>query len=326
MRNRWYYIALLSFIIVSCGTGVEPGVETAPPDVDFPEFSADSAYSFIQQQVDFGPRVPNTEPHRETREWLVSKFEEYGLEVTEQNFETRAYDGTNLDLTNIIASWNPQASKRILLAAHWDTRPMADKDTQRIDEPIDGANDGASGVGVLLEIARIITSNANQPAVGIDFILFDGEDYGEPEHTNRRNNQQIWWALGSQHWSRNPHQAGYTAYYGILLDMVGGKNARFYREGYSMQYAKNIVQKVWNNAHNLGHGDFFQMRNAGEIIDDHVFVNEIAKIPMIDIIDFSPDYGFGRFHHTHDDSMEIIDRRTLRAVGETVLLTIYQED
>jgi len=326
MRNRWYYYVLLFFIVTSCGTGVEPGVETAPPDIDFPEFSADSAYSFIQQQVDFGPRVPNTAPHRETREWLVSKFEEYGLQVTEQNFETRAYDGTNLNLTNIIASWNPQASKRILLAAHWDTRPMADKDTQRIDEPIDGANDGASGVGVLLEIARIITSDANQPAVGIDFILFDGEDYGEPEHTDTRNNQQIWWALGSQYWSRNPHEAGYTAYYGILLDMVGGKNARFYREGYSMKYAKNIVQKVWNNAHALGHGDFFQMRNAGEIIDDHVFVNEIAKIPMIDIIDFSPDYGFGRFHHTHDDTMEIIDKRTLKAVGETVLYTIYLED
>jgi len=326
MRNRCYYYAVLLLILASCGRGVDPEVETAQPDINFPEFNADSAYSFIQQQVDFGPRVPNTEAHRETRQWLVEKFEEYGMEVTEQNFETRAFDGTMLNLTNIIASWNPQASKRILLAAHWDTRPMADKDTERIDEPIDGANDGASGVGVLLEIARIITTDQNQPAVGIDFILFDGEDYGEPEHTNTRNNSQIWWALGSQHWARNPHQVGYTAYYGILLDMVGGKNARFYREGYSMQYAKNIVQKVWNNAHALGHGDFFQMRNAGEIIDDHVFVNEIAKIPMIDIIDFSPDYGFGRFHHTHDDSMDIIDRRTLQAVGETVLFTIYQED
>jgi glutaminyl-peptide cyclotransferase len=325
MRNRWYYYAVLLLIFASCGRGVDPEVETAPPDVHFPEFNADSAYSFIQQQVDFGPRVPNTEAHRQTRQWLVEKFEGYGMEVTEQNFETRAFDGTMLNLTNIIATWNPQASKRILLAAHWDTRPMADKDTERIDEPIDGANDGGSGVGVLLEIARIITSDQNQPVVGIDFILFDGEDYGEPEHTNVRNNSQIWWALGSQHWARNPHQVGYTAYYGILLDMVGGKNARFYREGYSMQYAKNIVQKVWNNAHALGHGDFFQMRNAGEIIDDHVFVNEIAKIPMIDIIDFSPDYGFGRFHHTHDDSMDIIDKRTLKAVGETVLYTIYAE-
>ncbi|HSJ66781.1 MAG TPA: M28 family peptidase [Anditalea sp.] len=326
MRNSWYYLVLLFFVIVSCGKGGDPEVETAPPVVDFPDFDADSAYSFIQQQVDFGPRVPNSAAHRETREWLVSKFESYGMDVTEQNFEARAFDGTNLELTNIIASWNPQASKRILLAAHWDTRPMADKDTQRIDEPIDGANDGASGVGVLLEIARTITSDANQPAVGIDFILFDGEDYGEPEHTNTRNNTQIWWALGSQHWSKNPHQVGYTAYYGILLDMVGGKNARFYREGFSMKYAKNIVQKVWNNAHNLGYSDFFQMRNAGEITDDHVFVNEIAKIPMIDIIDFSPDYGFGRFHHTHDDNMDIIDKRTLKAVGETVLYTIYQED
>lgn len=325
MRNKWHYIIVIVLILASCGGGEEQ-VETAPPDKAFPEFNADSAYAFIQQQVDFGPRVPNTQAHQNTREWLVEQFRGFGMEVTEQNFEAQAYDGTNLNLTNIFAAWNPQASKRILLAAHWDTRHIADKDTERIDEPIDGANDGGSGVGVLLEIARIISSNENQPAVGIDFILFDGEDYGEPEHTNNRDQSKIWWALGSQYWSKNPHQAGYTAYYGILLDMVGGKNARFYREGNSMKYAKNIVQKVWRNAHNLGHGDFFQMRDAGEIIDDHLFVNENANIPMIDILDFSPDYGFGRYHHTHDDSMDIIDRRTLQAVGETVLFTIYQED
>ena len=324
MRNKWYYIIVL-FVLASCGRGTEQ-VETAPPDKPFPEFNADSAYAFIQKQVDFGPRVPNTQAHQETRAWLVGKFEEFGMEVTEQSFEAKAFDGTNLQLTNIFASWNPQASKRILLAAHWDTRPMADKDTERIDEPIDGANDGGSGVGVLLEIARIISTDANQPAVGIDFILFDGEDYGEPEHVNTRDGSQVWWALGSQYWSKNPHEPGYTAHYGILLDMVGGRNARFYREGYSMRYAKSIVQKVWRNAHNLGHGDFFQMRDAGEIIDDHLFVNEYANIPMIDIIDFSPDAGFGRFHHTHDDSMDIIDKRTLQAVGETVLFTIYQEE
>ncbi|MBT0810022.1 M28 family peptidase [Litoribacter ruber] len=326
MKSNWIF-AILFISLIACGRdqAEERVVEEELREV--PEFNADSAYSFIQRQVDFGPRVPNTEAHQETKRWLVEKFNEYGMQVTEQDFEAKAYDGTNLKLTNIFAAHNPQASKRILLAAHWDTRHLADKDTENIEQPIDGANDGGSGVGVILEIARVIATSGMDPEVGVDFILFDGEDYGEPEQTkpSDRNHSQIWWALGSQHWSRNPHEAGYSAYYGILLDMVGAKGARFYREGYSMQYARNIVQKVWRNAHRLGHGDFFPMRDSHEIIDDHVFVNQVAKIPMIDIVEYSPDYGFGKYHHTHQDSMDLIDRRTLKAVGETVLFTIYQE-
>jgi hypothetical protein len=213
----------------------------------------------------------------------------------------------------------------VLLAAHWDTRRIADKDTQRLYEPIDGANDGGSGVGVLLEIARIINSSEIKPEIGIDIILFDGEDDGEPEHMNLRNNSQIWWCLGSQYWSKNTHVSGYSAYYGILVDLVGAKGARFYREGHSMSYGKNIVNKVWNFAAELGYSDFFIMRDAPEIIDDHVFVNRDAGIPMINIVEFSPDFGFGHYHHTHSDNMDIIDKRSLRAVGQTVLFTIYQE-
>jgi len=231
----------------------------------------------------------------------------------------------NWDLSNIIASYNPQATKRILLAAHWDSRRIADKDTDRLDEPIDGANDGASGVGVLLEIARSIGSQELKPDVGIDIILFDGEDDGEPEFAGSRDNSQIWWCLGSQYWSKNKHEPNYMAYYGILVDLVGAKGARFFREGYSRQYASGILKKVWDNAAQIGQGDFFVNRDSPEILDDHVFVNGNANIPMIDIIEFSPDYGFGHYHHTHTDDMEIIDRRTLQAVGETVLFTIYQE-
>ena len=129
----------------------------------------------------------------------------------------------------------------------------------------------------------------------------------------------------AQHWSHTPHEMGYKAYYGMLLDMVGGKGARFHKEGYSMAYAKNIVNKVWDYSADLGYSDYFVMREAPEIIDDHLFVNKDAGIPMINIVEFSPDYGFGYYHHTHSDNMELIDKRTLKAVGQTVLFTLFQE-
>jgi glutaminyl-peptide cyclotransferase len=326
MKNKKLLWIALFLLVWSCGA--EKTTETSQQQTTYkavPEFNADSAYQFVQKQVDFGPRVPNTEGHRQTRAWLISQFEGMGLEVQTQDFQAKTYDNLLWNLSNIIASYNPSAKKRILLAAHWDTRRMADKDTQRIDEPIDGANDGGSGVAVLLEVARTISLAEEKPEIGIDFILFDGEDDGEPEHANIRNNSKIWWCLGSQHWSSTPHERGYSAYYGILVDLVGAKGARFYREGYSMQFAKNIVNKVWNYASELGYSDFFIMKDAPEIIDDHLFVNKNAGIPMINIVEFSPDYGFGHYHHTHDDNMDIIDRKSLKAVGQTVLFTVYQE-
>ncbi|WP_439482152.1 M28 family peptidase [Cyclobacterium plantarum] len=327
MKSR-LVILIFGLIYWSCG---EQSVreEKAEEELSLkpvPAFNADSAYAFVQRQVDFGPRVPNTAAHRETGDWLTEKLKTYGFSVSEQEFTARAYDGRELQLRNIIGSFQPEAGKRILLAAHWDTRRIADKDTERLDEPIDGANDGGSGVGVLLEIARVLHADTLRPDVGIDIIFFDGEDDGEPEHRNFRDNSQVWWCLGSQHWSKNPHSPGYSAYYGILLDMVGGKNARFYKEGYSMQYAKNLVDKVWNYAHRLGYGEFFPMRRTEAITDDHLFVNQDANIPMINIIEFSPEYGFGHYHHTHEDNMDLIDRKSLEVVGETVLFTIFQEE
>ncbi len=326
MKNKIWILGLL-LLGVGCGSPekkVESSIEKAPVK-PYPTFNADSAYSFIQKQVDFGPRVPETSGHAATKAWLIQKLESYNFSVQTQDFEAKTYDGLTWDLTNIIASYNPQASKRILLAAHWDTRRIADKDTDRIDQPIEGANDGGSGVAVLLEIARTIAFQELKPDVGVDLILFDGEDDGEPELATVRDNSQIWWCLGSQFWAKNKHQPNYSAYYGILVDLVGGKGAKFYREGYSRKYASGILKKVWDNAAQIGHGDFFISKDAPEILDDHVFVNVNAGIPMIDIIEFSPDFGFGHYHHTHADNMELIDRRTLQAVGETVLFTLYQE-
>lgn len=326
MKNRiWIFVLLL--LAIACSSPEKKAESVIKPLAakPYPKFNSDSAYAFIQQQVDFGPRVPESPGHTMTKAWLLSKFESFGFEVQTQDFKAKTYDGLTWDLTNIIASYNPKATKRILLAAHWDTRRIADKDTERLDDPIDGANDGGSGVGVLLEIARTISSQGLKPEVGIDIILFDGEDDGEPEFATVRDNSQIWWCLGSQYWSKNKHIPNYSAYYGILVDLVGGKGARFYKEGYSRKYASGILKKVWDNAARIGQEDFFLNRDSPEIMDDHLFVNDWAGIPMIDIIEFSPDYGFGHYHHTHADNMEVIDRRTLQAVGETVLFTIYQE-
>lgn len=326
MKNKIWVIVILIFAW-SCNRekAAENVVEKAVVK-PYPTFNADSAYAFVQKQVDFGPRVPGTKGHAATKNWIISKLESYGWSVQTQDFQAKTYDGLTWNLSNIIASYNPQATKRVLLAAHWDTRRIADKDTERLNEPIDGANDGGSGVGVLIEIARVIATQELKPDVGIDLIFFDGEDDGEPENTRIRNTaQEYWWCHGSQYWSKNKHIPNYSAYYGILVDLVGGKNAKFYREGYSRQYASGILSKVWANAATLGHSDFFIQKDAPEILDDHTFVNAIAGIPMINIIEFSPDLGFGHYHHTHMDNMDLIDVRSLRAVGETVLFTVYQE-
>jgi hypothetical protein len=326
MKNRFWLLGLLVFAWACSGEKKTETVLEEAITKPYPTFNADSAYAFIQKQVDFGPRVPGTPGHATTKDWMIAKLESYGWSVQQQDFQAKTYDGLTWDLTNIIASYNPTATKRILLAAHWDTRRIADKDTDRLQEPIDGANDGGSGVGVLIEIARTIAAQELKPEVGIDIILFDGEDDGEPENTKTPNNaQQFWWCHGSQYWSKNKHIPNYTAYYGILVDLVGAKNAKFYREGYSRQYAAGILSKVWQNAAELGHSDFFIQKDAPEILDDHAFINEWGGIPTIDIIEFSPDYGFGHYHHTHQDNMEIIDPRSLKAVGETVLFTVYQE-
>lgn len=293
-----------------------------------PVFNADSAYAFVQKQVDFGPRIPNTAAHRRAGDWLAARLKSYGFSVTEQKFDARAYDGTVLKARNLIGSLNPAASKRILLAAHWDTRPFADKDPdpRYKDKPFDGANDGGSGVGVLLEVARLLHEKPIGN-LGVDIIFFDAEDWGEKEGV-QPTGQDSHWALGSQYWAKNPHQAGYSAYYGILLDLVGARGATFPFEGFSAErYAPEIVRKVWDTAARLGHGSRFPQVQGPGILDDHTAVNEVLHIPMIDIVELKigNDKTFGDYHHTHADNMQVIDRQTLRAVGQTVVQVLYNE-
>ena len=186
---------------------------------------------------------------------------------------------------------------------------------------IDGADDGASGVGVLLEIARQFSAKA--PSVGVDIIFFDAEDYGTPEFDKEYKADT--WCLGTQFWAKNPHVKGYKADFGILLDMVGAKGATFFKEQTSLHYAPNIVEEVWSTARNLGYGKFFISAPGGAITDDHQYVITGRNIPCIDIINYDPEAetGFGAYWHTQNDTMDNIDRETLKAVGQTVLEVVY---
>ncbi|HNP18878.1 MAG TPA: M28 family peptidase [Fulvivirga sp.] len=329
---RFTYLLPIIIAFSACQNDKKQEAESSDltkKEVYVPSFNADSAYYFVDKQVSFGPRVPNTKGHVETGDYLIAKLKGYGWEVEEQEFQATTFDKQNLYLRNIIAGYNPKAQKRILLAAHWDTRPWADADDSRQDEPILGANDGASGVGVLIELARVIGQN-DSLKVGVDIILFDGEDWGNDASTQDyvpvTGDFESWWCLGSQYWSKNKHRRNYSAYYGILLDMVGGKDAKFYIEGHSNYYAPSIVEKVWGKASQLGYDRYFVRKQGGAITDDHYFVNKIGKIPMIDIIPTDPvDGSFGSFHHTHADNMDIISKETLDAVGVTLLNVIYRE-
>jgi glutaminyl-peptide cyclotransferase len=301
-------------------TSTNPTTATPDVKVDIPTFSVDSAYAFISKQVSFGPRVPNSKAHKNCRAWLVKTLKSYGAIVEEQELEERHHSGKIYRGANIIAKFNPQNPRRVMLAAHWDSREIADKDPDpaKKNKPIDGADDGASGVGVLLEIARIL--NTKPVELGIDIILFDLEDNGKDGDDTEDTSKT--WCLGSQYWAKN--KGNYQARFGILLDMVGAKNATFPKEGYSMHYAPELTNKIWNIANRLGHSNFFINQTAGGITDDHAYVNEVG-IPMVDIIHLTPNSGFGAYHHTHSDNMNIIDKTTLNAVLETVLTTVYSE-
>ncbi len=324
------FVLALSLSFMSCGqkgTGestsataeVRPATTTAAP-----EFNADSAYAQVAKQVSFGPRVPNTDAHKACGDYLISELKRFGAQLFVQDCLLTAYDGTKLKARNIIGSYDPENKKRVLLFAHWDTRPYADRDADKANyhTPIDGADDGASGVGVLLEMARLIGQKA--PGIGIDIIFFDAEDYGEPVFDRTRPGD--WYCLGSQFWAKNPHVRNYKADYGILFDMVGGKGATFYKEGYSVQYAAPIVERVWSKARDLGYGKFFINAESGYITDDHQYVIEGRGIPSIDIINLNHDskHGFADHWHTVNDTMDNISHETLKAVGQTVLEVIYK--
>ena len=320
-------ISFLIFLItiISCNSKQEKvTIKKSKVRIEVPNFNSDSAYFFVERQVSFGPRVISSKAWDQCSKYLTNKLESYGAKVIVQQAPITTYDQKKHTLRNIIGSYSPEKNNRIALFAHWDSRHVADYDTINTSKPILGANDGGSGVGVLLEIARNI--NLKNPKIGVDIIFFDAEDYGQPENSKFPTMNDSW-CLGSQYWSKNPHKQNYFAKYGILLDMVGGKDAEFWQEGISSYYASNIIKKVWDVAHNIGYSNFFIYKKSPQIMDDHYYVNTITGIPTIDIIEYDPfsKTNFNKHWHTHADNMNNVDRETLKAVGQTVMSVIYSE-
>lgn len=312
------FIVAITLIIVACSEDPKPikkAVDSPKFElVETPVVSADSVFQFVKKQVDFGPRTPNSAAHENCADWMVAKLKSYKFEVVEQKGVKAAFDGNQLNYRNIIGRFGLEKKKRILLSAHWDTRPWADQDNERTEEPIDGANDAGSGVAVILEVARLLNEQA--PSIAVDVVLFDIEDYGKSTET---------FCYGSQIWAKDTKLDSLKPIYGINLDMVGDPNAVFLYEGYSVEYARPILDKVWTVAKHLGHGRYFKVIQDGMITDDHYYVNQ-AGIPCIDIIHRNPQTGgFASSWHTHDDNMDNISANTLKSVAEVVIQTIYRE-
>ncbi|MHB2153208.1 M28 family peptidase [Calditrichota bacterium GD2] len=276
------------------------------------QFNDQRAFQYLVKQVAFGPRNPNSEGHQKCLEFLHQEFKQFADTVILQPFEWYdAYHQKTLKLTNVIARFQPQNERRIFLAAHWDTRPRADMDTEENkNTPIPGANDGASGVAVLLEIARVLQM---QPPtnIGVDLVLFDGEDYGRQGHLEE-------YFLGSRYFARHYHRFNFSHEFGILIDMIGDAQLNLKREGYSVKYLPWLVDRVWKTAQNMGYYEFSD-QFLGYVDDDHVPLLE-AGIPCINIIDF--DYPYW---HTLEDTPDKCSPQSLGIIGRVLLEIIYEQ-
>lgn len=323
-------ILCLVFFIASCiqdnkkQDTTPPATEVKKAPAKIPGFSADSAFAFVKKQVDFGPRIPGTAAHAQCATWMAEKCKAFGLTTQVQSATLSTFDGKKFQLKNIIAEYKPEKTKRILLCAHWDTRPWADRDSIDKYKPIDGANDGASGVAVLLEIARAIQSAPLD--FGVDFIFFDLEDYGQDSNDDRYPEQENTWCLGSQYWAKNPHKPNYFAQYGILLDMVGGYNPIFPKEGTGMYYASDVVNHVWTLAQTIGYANSFVNALGPQTTDDHLYINQILGVKCIDIVHYDHEKrDYFPHHHRHGDNLKAIDKNTLLMTGRVVLQTLFEE-
>lgn len=321
---------LMAISTLACGNKTASSTDVSEAGANsfdsMPSFCADSAYSYVNRQVKMGPRVPGSEGHTACAGYLISELKRHGADtVIDQATTVTAFTGDRLPIHNIMGRFNPDVKRRVLLVAHWDTRPWADNDPNEKNHktPVLGANDGASGVGVLLELARQFS--ISRPSVGVDILFVDAEDYG---NSGGFSNNPDSWCLGTQYWIQNmPYGVDDIPAYAILLDMVGGKSAVFNREYGSVRNAPGIVEHVWDIAARSGFSSRFHNEVAGGIIDDHIYLQK-AGIPSIDIIECNnyETKSFPSTWHTVKDDMDSIDPSTLKAVGQTVLNTVYSEN
>ena len=294
-----------------------------------PAFNSDSAYSYIESQMSFGPRVPNGASHMRCAVWLIEQLRSFGAQVELQKGFMPDYRGNNQQIYNIIGHFEASDASRprILLGAHYDTRPWCDEEESYEDRyyNVPGANDGASGVGVLLEVARQLGMR-DSLLTPVDIIFFDCEDMGTPHFFTGAEREDTW-CLGSQLWATNYVNKGAEIpyQYGVVLDMVGAPDAMFPLEMYSTTYAANYQQKIWRSAEQLGYGALFSNMQSYPITDDHYYINYIAGIPCVDVIhyDVRNATGFASWWHTRHDDMSNISKSTLQAVGEVVMSLVY---
>ncbi len=323
MSSKKIFILILPivFIITSCS---EKKVEVSKPLYELtakniiPKFEAKNAYQYIKEQIKFGPRSPNSTAHANTLNYLTNTLGKFTQSVTKQSFTYVGYNGEVLELTNIIAKFNPENKNRIMISAHWDSRPRSEnaEDPAKRKLPVLGANDGASGVAVILELARILSENKID--FGVDLVLFDGEDYGlESDLKN--------YSLGAKYFSSKLFLNNYPAF-AVLLDMVGDKDAQFPIERNSKNYAPDIVKMFWEKAAQIG-ADKFTFNISPPIYDDHIPLNQ-AGLRTIDIIDsdlIGADTPVERrnYWHSDKDTIDNIGIETLQQVGDVVTNIIY---
>ena len=325
-RGIQYSILVLLLLCVSC----VKQQQSSTTNSQLSTFSADSAYTYIAQQLAFGARVPGTQAHEACGDWLLSELARHGAQVKNQHGTMTNYAGKPQTIRNIVAILEGNTSHAILLCAHWDCRPWSDEEElyENRFEPVMGANDGASGVGVILEMVRQLSIRKSKgefiPTVQV--VFFDCEDMGTPAHFTGSQRDHTW-CLGSQYWAQELkiQNSKFKINYGVLLDMVGDPSATFPKEYFSMQYAGGYVEQLWRTAQRLGYGRYFvQQATYYPITDDHYYVSTIAGIPCVDIIDYktNTETGFAEWWHTQHDDIQNINKQTLQAVGETVLTTI----
>lgn len=323
LKKSWAALCI-SALFCCCSSKENSGsVAVNSNRVTPPTFQADSAFQYILDQVAFGPRVPETEAHAACGKYLVTKLKSFGASVQVQQGVMNNYKGELLPIQNIIASYGSEKEDRILLAAHWDSRPFADMEKDNKKTAILGANDGASGVAVLMELARNL--QLQNPEIGVDIILFDAEDYGAPFGESSKVAHD--WCLGAQFWARNPHKPNYKVRHGILLDMVGGKGAIFPQDLNSRNFAQSVFDKVWSDAERIGYGKYFSDLQIPRVIDDHFYINNYTKgeIKMINILGYFPNTKT-HYHdswHKLNDTPNQIDPEQLKAVGQTLLEHVF---